>query len=88
MGNQPRLLRPANYPAGRGRALACYIGTNRNGVPYAVMNLQGRAQMANIDCPFRKADEILGSLDPAIRDPFRRLSCRTHQRKGRDGLAS
>jgi hypothetical protein len=69
MGSQPRLLRPANYPAGvAGNGV--YIGTNRGGVPYAVINLQGRAQMANIDCPFRKADEILGSLDPAIRIRF------------------
>jgi 2',3'-cyclic-nucleotide 2'-phosphodiesterase len=29
--------------------------------------LQGRAHMTNIDCPFRKADEVLGSLDPAIK---------------------
>jgi metallophosphoesterase (TIGR00282 family) len=69
MGQQPRLLRPANYPAGvAGSGL--YTGTTRTGVPYAVINLQGRAQMANIDCPFRKADEILGALDPAIRIRF------------------
>jgi 2',3'-cyclic-nucleotide 2'-phosphodiesterase len=29
--------------------------------------LQGRAHMANIDCPFRKADELLASLDPEIK---------------------
>jgi metallophosphoesterase (TIGR00282 family) len=69
MGQQPRLLRPANYPAGvAGSGL--YTGTTRSGVPYAVINLQGRAQMANIDCPFRKADEILAALDPAIRIRF------------------
>ena len=34
---------------------------------YAVINLQGRAHMANIDCPFRKADELLGAIDPAIK---------------------
>lgn len=61
MPNQPRLLRPANYPGdlpGKG----IYSGKARNGVPYAVLNLQGRAHMANIDCPFRKADELLGGL--------------------------
>ena len=26
--------------------------------------------MANIDCPFRKADEILGALDPAVKIRF------------------
>jgi metallophosphoesterase (TIGR00282 family) len=69
MASQPRLLRPANYPAGvAGSGL--YLGTTRSGIPYAVINLQGRAQMANIDCPFRKADEILGELNPAIRIRF------------------
>lgn len=63
--HQPRLLRPANYPPGL-PGNGVYTGTARNGVRYAVLNLQGRAHMANIDCPFRKADELLGSLDPAI----------------------
>ncbi|MBV8808302.1 MAG: TIGR00282 family metallophosphoesterase [Acidobacteriaceae bacterium] len=64
--HQPRLLRPANYPPGLpGNGL--YSAIARNGIPYAVLNLQGRAHMANIDCPFRKADELLGSLDPAIK---------------------
>jgi 2',3'-cyclic-nucleotide 2'-phosphodiesterase len=59
---QPRLLRPANYPPGLpGKGV--FSATARNGVPYAVINLQGRAHMANIDCPFRKADEILVQLD-------------------------
>lgn len=69
MGRQPRLLRPANYPAGvAGNGVYC--GQTSGGVRYAVINLQGRAQMANIDCPFRKADEIFGALDPAIRIRF------------------
>src|SRR4029079_13111214 len=37
----PRLLRPANFPAGApGRGV--YIGTARNGVPVAVINVMGR----------------------------------------------
>jgi metallophosphoesterase (TIGR00282 family) len=69
MNQQPRLLRPANYPVGvAGNGF--FIGSTRTGIRYAVINLQGRAQMANIDCPFRKADEILGALDPAIRIRF------------------
>jgi 2',3'-cyclic-nucleotide 2'-phosphodiesterase len=63
---QPRLLRPANYPPGLPGS-GTYIGKARNGVSYAVLNLQGRAHMANIDCPFRKADELLDSIDPAIK---------------------
>jgi metallophosphoesterase (TIGR00282 family) len=65
----PRLLRPANYPNGLPGS-GVYTGTARNGAPYAVLNLQGRAQMSNIDCPFRKADELLAALDPAIKIRF------------------
>jgi metallophosphoesterase (TIGR00282 family) len=68
-GRQPRLLRPANYPEGL-PGQGVYTGTSAAGVPYAVINLQGRAAMANIDCPFRKADAILSSLDPGIKIRF------------------
>jgi 2',3'-cyclic-nucleotide 2'-phosphodiesterase len=64
--HQARLLRPANYPDGLPGS-GVYTGTARNGVRYAVLNLQGRAQMPNIDCPFRKADELLAALDPAVK---------------------
>ena len=66
LDQQPRLLRPANYPDGLpGKGV--YIAQTRNGIPYAVLNLQGRAHMANIDCPFRKADQLLGEIDNQIR---------------------
>lgn len=67
--HQPRLLRPANYPPGLPGA-GVYSSTARNGARYSVINLQGRAHMANIDCPFRKAEEILTALDPAIKIRF------------------
>jgi len=66
---EPRLLRPANYPPelpGTG----LYTGKARNGVPFAVMNLQGRVHMPATDCPFRKADELLKSLAPEIKVIF------------------
>lgn len=69
MDHQPRLLRPANYPPGL-PGQGTFAATARNGVPYAVINLQGRASMANIDCPFRKADELLEQLDGAIKIRF------------------
>ena len=53
-----RVLRPANYPAtvpGTGH----YQGTTGSGVPYAVINLQGRVFMVNNDDPFRTADRLL-----------------------------
>ena len=69
MGRQPRLLRPANLPPGApGSGMA--VVPARNGVSCAVINLQGRTFMASSDCPFRKADELLASLDPEVRVRF------------------
>ena len=53
-----RLLRPANYPAGT-PGTGFYEGATRSGVPYAVMNLQGRVFMVSNDDPFRVADQLL-----------------------------
>ena len=63
---QPRLLRPANYPAelpGQG----VIVRKARNGVEVAVIDLQGRAHLPATDCPFHKADQILEALDPAVK---------------------
>jgi hypothetical protein len=67
-GRQPRLLRPANYPEGPGQGVIAIRA--RNGVECAVLNLQGRTYMQPIDCPFRKADQLLAALDPAIKVKF------------------
>ena len=56
-----RILRPANYPAGT-PGVGVYEGTTGMGVAYAVVNLQGRVFMANIDDPFRVADRLLASI--------------------------
>jgi metallophosphoesterase (TIGR00282 family) len=61
LAREPRLIRPANYSAdlpGQGVAVV----KARNGVNVAIINLQGRMHMPAIDCPFRKADQILASL--------------------------
>ena len=42
----------------------------RNGIDCAVINLQGRTYMPATDCPFRKMDQILGELDPAVKVRF------------------
>jgi len=65
----PRLLRPANYPQGcPGTGL--YIHETKAGARCAVMNLQGLVYMANIDNPFRKADELLASLPADVKVRF------------------
>jgi len=63
---QPRLLRPANYPARTpGRGL--WVGTVR-GARVAVMNLMGRVYMPPTqDSPFAAADRLLAQLDDSVR---------------------
>ncbi len=68
LARQPRLLRPANYPEAPGSGVIVYRA--RNGVECAVINLQGRTYMPSTDCPFRKADQILAALDPAVKVRF------------------
>jgi metallophosphoesterase (TIGR00282 family) len=58
---QPRLLRPGNFaPGSPGHGM--FVGRARNGVPFALLNLQGRVFLNPSDCPFRKADEELERL--------------------------
>ena len=57
LDQEPRLLRPDNYPAGNpGRGV--WVGVV-DGVTIAVLNLQGRVFMKEIDCPFRRLDALL-----------------------------
>jgi metallophosphoesterase (TIGR00282 family) len=58
----PRLLRPANYP-GELPGCGLLVTKARDGVPVAVINLQGRVHLPAIEDPFRMADGILKSLD-------------------------
>jgi len=63
--NEPRLLRPANFADGNpGSGL--YLGTAKNGVEYAVLNLQGRVFLPPNDDPFKKADRELSKLPPHV----------------------
>ncbi len=69
LDREPRLLRPANYDAslsGKG----VYVGKARNGVDYAVLNLQGRVHMPPLECPFKKADELLAQLPADVKVRF------------------
>jgi metallophosphoesterase (TIGR00282 family) len=66
---QPKLLRPANYPPTTpGKGL--FTGTTRSGHPFAVVNLQGRVFMPSIDCPFRTGDELLARLGDTFKVIF------------------
>ena len=58
---EQRLLRPANYPPGLpGKGWGVF--STSAGVSVAVVNLEGRVFMNNLDCPFRAADAILDEL--------------------------
>ena len=66
LNRQERLLRPANYaPELPGRGV--FVTRARNGVPCAVINLQGRTHLPATDCPFRTADQIVAAMDPSVK---------------------
>lgn len=60
-----RVLRPANYPAGT-PGWGLYEGQTRDGVSYAVINLQGRVFMVSNDDPFRVADDLLKQVQAKV----------------------
>jgi 2',3'-cyclic-nucleotide 2'-phosphodiesterase len=63
---EPRLLRPANFPAGApGSGL--FIGRAKNGAGFAVLNLQGRTFMTPLDDPFRTALAELARIPPDVK---------------------
>lgn len=60
---ETRLVRPANYPPGApGAGYRVFtVGNHKVGL----VNLCGRAFMPDLDCPFRKAEEITATLAAA-----------------------
>ena len=68
LDEEPRLLRPDNYPPGApGRGWGVF---NSPGGPIGVVNLQGRTFMEPVDDPFRAIDAILESLHSRTRMVF------------------
>ena len=64
--HEPRLIRPANFPSGApGSGLYC--GRAKNGVGYAVLNLQGRTFMTPLEDPFRTAERELAKIPPDVK---------------------
>ena len=59
-----RLLRPANFSQGL-PGWGVYEG-QKNGISYAVMNLQGRVFMGSSDDPFRYVDRLLEQVKSKI----------------------
>jgi hypothetical protein len=69
LDSEPRLLRPANYPAGNPGRGWC-VAPSRGGVPVAVINLQGLTFMTAIESPFTVADRILAEIGAQARVIF------------------
>jgi hypothetical protein len=60
LDSEERVLRPANYPEGApGRGMGVY---DLPGGRLVVLNLLGRTYLDEVDCPFRKADELLAQV--------------------------
>lgn len=57
LDSEPRVLRPDNYP--KGVPGSGTLSVEQRGARITVVNLQGRERMPNLDCPFRRAREIL-----------------------------
>jgi metallophosphoesterase (TIGR00282 family) len=58
IADEPRLLRPANFPPmvpGKG----WMVTETADGTPVGVVNLIGRVYMDSVDCPFRTAESVL-----------------------------
>jgi 2',3'-cyclic-nucleotide 2'-phosphodiesterase len=61
IGNEPRLLRPANYPEGTPGAGSCVV-TARSGIKVGVINVMGRVFLHAIDDPFRGAEREIARV--------------------------
>ena len=64
IGNEPRLIRPANYPEGA-PGFGSYVATARNDVQVGVINMMGRIFMNPLDDPFRIADREIDRVKAA-----------------------
>jgi metallophosphoesterase (TIGR00282 family) len=80
LSKNPRILRPANYPADNpGKGVT--ILKTRAGEEAAVMNLQGRVFMPATDDPFRVADAELAKLPKHIKVIFVDMHCEATSEK-------
>lgn len=65
IGEKENIIRPANYPEGVPGSGWKVIKTGKG--PVGVLNLSGRVFMEPIDCPFRKAKEVIPEMKKSTR---------------------
>jgi metallophosphoesterase (TIGR00282 family) len=80
MPHQPRLLRPANFPA-MNPGTGLFVGESKKGVKYAVLNLQGRIFLPANDDPFASADKLLATLPQDVAFVFVDMHAETTSEK-------
>jgi metallophosphoesterase (TIGR00282 family) len=66
LDQEPRLLRPANYPEGN-PGVGLHVGETAAGTRVATLNLEGQVFMRDVRSPFTVADELLTGLNPEIK---------------------
>ncbi len=66
LDEEPRLLRPANYP-GDNPGVGVHLGETAAGVPVATINLEGQVFMKPLVSPFQTAERLLGELPETVR---------------------
>jgi metallophosphoesterase (TIGR00282 family) len=69
IGAEPRLLRPANFPA-RVPGNGSYLARTAGGIPVGVVNVMGRVFMVSIDDPFAVVLKEIEALKPRARIIF------------------
>ncbi len=66
LNREPRLLRPANYPAGN-PGVGLHVGETAAGVKVATINLEGLVFMKNLDSPFLVAERLIAGLPADVK---------------------
>jgi metallophosphoesterase (TIGR00282 family) len=61
INQENRIIRPANYPPGA-PGNGSVIFKTKSGINLGVINASGRVFLQELDCPFRKIDEIVNSM--------------------------
>ena len=69
IGIEPRLLRPANFPAGT-PGNGSYVGRTNDGRSVGVVNVMGRVFMAPLDDPFARVEQEIARLRERARVIF------------------
>lgn len=65
INQETRIIRPANYPPGApGQGWGIF--STKKGLELGVINLSGRIFMQELDCPFRKANELVTELSKRV----------------------